>query len=251
VKLLIVANWKCNPVTLKEARFIFDSIRRGVKNIRGSEIVICPPFVYLSSQILKKSGKVKLGAQNCFWEEKGAFTGEISPAQLRDLGCQYVILGHSERRKYFGESDQIVNQKIRKALKLNLGPILCVGEDFRQKESGLTIEVIRSQVREGLRKISRKQAGKIAIAYEPIWAIGSGNPCEIEEAQSIGLLIRKIVSQLYGITFSRNFRILYGGSMKAENAAPYIKEAGLNGLLIGGASLKPKEFIEIIKGVKG
>lgn len=248
MKPLIVANWKCNPATLQEARQIFNSIKRGIKKIKRVEVVICPPFVYLPN-LLGSSATFGPGGQNCFWEEEGAFTGEISPAQLSDLNCQYVILGHSERRRYFGETDEIINRKIKKSLEFKLNPIFCIGEGLESRKEGQTIKVLEAQTKGGLKKITRKEMKKIVIAYEPIWAIGSGRACPIDEAQSMGLLIRKIVAQLYGRTISKNLRVLYGGSVNSQNAPDYIREARLDGLLVGGASLKPEEFVRIIKGV--
>ncbi len=257
MKSLIVANWKMNPQTLKEAERIFNSVRRGFKNTKRVEVVICPPFLYISS--LKSSQKrkslhgsrqvsnLKLGAQDCFFEERGSFTGEISPAQLEDLGCQYVILGHSERRRYLKETDEIINKKIKKCLEFKLNPILCIGESLEERENGQTINILQTQIKEGLREITKKEMQTVVIAYEPIWAIGSGNACSVDEAQSIGLLIKKIVAQLYGRTVFKNLRVLYGGSVDSENAANYIKEARLDGLLVGGASLKSEEFLEIIR----
>jgi triosephosphate isomerase len=254
VRPLIVANWKCNPTTLAEAKQIFNSVKRGTRNVcsgrsRKVEVVICPPFVYLPS--LTFTGKPSLGAQNCFFEGKGAFTGEVSPAQLRKLGCQYVILGHSERRRYFGESDEIINKKVKKSLEFKLDPILCVGESQDQREKNETINVLQTQIKKALKKVTKKEMQKIVIAYEPIWAIGSGQACPPDLAQSMGLLIKKIIAQIYGKIISKNLRVLYGGSITSENAASYIKEAHLDGLLVGGASLKPEEFIKIIKVVRG
>ena len=255
MKTLIVANWKMNPQDLVEARQIFNSLKKGMQSVgkRGKniEIIVCPPFLYLYEFLrgLRKIHIIKLGAQNCFWEEGGAFTGEISPKQLLNLGCQYVILGHSERRRYFGETDEIINKKIKKSLEFKLNPIFCVGENLQEREKGQTIMVLQTQTKEGLKKVTKKEVPKIIIAYEPIWAIGLGRACPINEAQSMGLLIKKIIAQMYGRTVSKNLRVLYGGSVNSQNAADYIKEAHLDGLLVGGASLKPAEFIRIVKSV--
>lgn len=243
MKLLIVANWKMNPQTLAEARKIFNSVKRGIKNIKGVEVVFCPPFPYLSF--------IKSGAQNMFYEEKGAYTGEISPLMLKDLGIKYVILGHSERRKYFGETDQMINKKIKAAIKAGLRPIFCIGESLEERERTETTRIIESQIKEGLQKITRKEMRKMIIAYEPVWAIGTGIACDVREAQTMSLFIRKIIAQLYGRIVARNLPILYGGSVTSENAPGYIKEAKMNGLLVGGASLNPDEFIKIIKVCSG
>ena len=248
MKPLIVANWKCNPTTLKKARRLFNLVKRGAEKIKRVETVICPPFVFLPDR-KKQMAAIKLGGQNCFWEKGGSYTGEISPEMLRDLGCKYVIIGHSERRRYFNETDEIVNKKLRAALKAKLSPIFCIGETKTEREKGKTESVLKRQIVSGLKKIPAAKASKIAVAYEPIWAIGTGNPCDIEEAQKMGLLIRKIISNIYSRAVSAKIRILYGGSVNSKNGAGYIKEAGMQGLLVGGASLNAKEFIRIIKSV--
>ncbi len=251
MKPLIVANWKCNPQTLQEAKRLFDLVKIGVKNIKKVEEVICPPFIYLSAIKPYNHKVIKLGAQNCFWEKEGAYTGEISLSMLKDIGCKYVIVGHSERRGYFKETDEMINKKLKAVLKEKLTPILCVGETKEQRNNGETDKILRKQVETALKNVSsfKFQVSRLYIAYEPIWAIGTGEPCDVEEAQKIGLLIRKIILRLYSSKSAKNVQILYGGSVNSKNAAGYIKEAGLQGLLVGGASLKAKEFIKIIKAV--
>lgn len=250
MKPLIVANWKCNPMTQAEAKRLFNLVRRRVKNIKNAEVVICSPFVYLSSFKFQASS-FKLGAQNCFWEKGGAYTGEVSAKQLSNLGCKYVIIGHSERRRYFAETDEIINRKLKLALSAKLNPILCIGETKKEREQGKTERVFKKQLEGGLEKVSnsRFQVSRTCIAYEPAWAIGTGNPCDAEEAQKMGLLIRKIITKLYNKAASKKVRILYGGSVNSKNAASYVKEVGLQGLLVGGASLNAKEFIKIVKEV--
>jgi len=260
MKTLVVANWKMNPQTLGEAKQLFNSVKKGTRNIKRAEVVICPPFVYLKelkepSSFYKRNSvplssvPLRLGAQNCFWEKEGAYTGEISPSMLKDAGCQYVIVGHSERRRYFEETDEIINKKLKVIIETKMSPILCIGETQKQRDRGETDKILKRQIEKALEDISKlkTQNSKLSIAYEPIWAIGTGNPCDIEETQKIGLLIRKIVSKIYNQTISKNIRLLYGGSVNSKNAAGYIKEAGFQGLLVGGASLKAKEFIEIVK----
>jgi len=242
MKPLIVANWKMNPQSLAEAKKLFSSVKKGVKNVKNAEVVICPSFIYLSSL-----AGLRIGAQNCFWEESGAFTGEISPLMLKNLKVTYVIVGHSERRKLFDETNKEVNEKIKEALSMNLKPILCIGETKDERSAGDKAQVLRSQIKEGLKKVSRRKIKNISIAYEPIWAIGTGKNCSINETMSSILFIRKVISRLYSRALAENMRILYGGSVKKENASDYIKEARANGLLVGGASLKAEEFIEIIK----
>lgn len=254
MKPLIVANWKCNPQNLKEAKELFGLVKKGVRNIKNVEIVICPPFVYLPIFWVSDRQKAgfygrALGSQDCFWEAKGAFTGEVSPKMLKDLGCQYVIVGHSERRRYFAETNEIINKKIKAALRAKLKPIFCIGETKEQKKKGETPTVLKSQIVKGLEKVSKKEMKNIIIAYEPIWAIGTGKPCDVNEAQSMGLLIKKIISKIWSRSLAENLKILYGGSVNSKNASAYLKEAKMAGLLVGGASLDSAEFIEIVKSV--
>ncbi|MSU54621.1 MAG: triose-phosphate isomerase [Candidatus Staskawiczbacteria bacterium] len=249
MKPLIIANWKLNPSSLEEAKKLFGAIKRIVtqKSIHKSvEVVICPPFIYLP--LLKG---VTLGAQDTFWEEKGAFTGEVSPIQLKDLKVQYVIIGHSERRKYFSETDELINKKIKKALDAKLSVVLCVGETQEERNVNKTQEVIERQITEGLRGVSKLeiQNSKLAVAYEPVWAIGTGNSCSPDQTMSSILLIRKIISNLYNRQLADEITILYGGSVTSKNSAQYIQGSGANGLLVGGASLNAEEFEAIIKSV--
>jgi len=216
MKPLIVANWKCNPTTLKGAKLLFDSVKKEIKNIKNIEVVLCPPFIYLPIlTVHRQVMNIKLGAQDCFWKQQGAFTGEISPLMLKDLGCQYVIIGHSERRA-LGETDEMINKKIRAALKSKLKPILCI-DKISQIKKDLKTEII--------------------IAYEPLFAIGTGKPCSIEKAKKMRTSLIRFKT------------VLYGGSINSENAKDYMEKAGFQGLLVGGASLEPKEFIQIVKNV--
>lgn len=251
MKPLIVANWKMNPQSLDEVRRLFNSIKKGIKKIKNLEMVICPPFPYLLVIKLYSHKAIKLGAQDCFWEEKGAFTGEVSAVILKNIGCQYVIIGHSERRRYFQETDEIVNKKIRAALKIKLNPIFCIGETQTERDKGQTQAVLKKQLTLGLKDISKSQIEdvKFFIAYEPVWAIGTGNPCSVEEAMSAAIMIRKIITSLFSFSISKKIRIIYGGSINRKNSANYIKEAKMDGLLVGGASLEAKELISIIKSV--
>ena len=246
MKSLIVGNWKCNPTSLTEAKRLFDSIKKGVRNIKNVEVVICPPFVYLSELKIQSPGP-KLGAQNCFWEDSGAFTGEVSTKMIKDLGCKYVIVGHSERRRYFRETNLAVNKKIKSVLQNKLKAILCVGETEEEKKRGEFSEVIKTQVEKGLKKIPRTRINEIVIAYEPIWAIGTGKACQPVQAQVMNLLIRKILTRFYNRSIAEKIPVLYGGSINKENALSYLKESRMAGLLIGGVSLKSKEFIGIVK----
>jgi len=255
---LIVANWKMNPITLAEVKNLFNSVKNGIKNIKNAKVVICPPFVYLSNiQYLKSN--IKLGAQDCFWEEKGAFTGEISPLTLKNLGCEYVIIGHSERRK-LGETDEMINKKIKAALSAKLKPILCIGETGEERKQGKTFKVLKNQLKNDLKYLISNiyYLKSLIIAYEPVWAIGTGNSCEPREAKKVYLFLRKISHQLINSRASYNSegicsgsanKLLYGGSVNSENAASYIQEANFQGLLVGGASLNAQEFIKIVKSI--
>lgn len=228
-----------NPQSAKEARVLFDAVSDNVKKLKNVETIICPPFCYLSS--LKPSKSAKLGGQDVFWELQGAYTGEISARMLADLGCEYVIVGHSERRQYLGETDEIINLKLKMALKCDLKPILCVGEQTGQ-EMG---EVVERQLKIGLTDIAKAQISNIIIAYEPVWAIGTGNACSSDNALSAALFIKKILTNLYGRFLAEKVPIIYGGSVEARNAADYIKESQMAGLLVGGASLDAEEFAKI------
>lgn len=255
MKPLIVANWKMNPQTLKEAEWLFNLVKRGVAGIKKAEVVICPPLLYLfplaERFVIRRNIKIGVGAQDVFWEEKGAFTGEISPPMLKNLGVKYVIIGHSERRRHLSETDEMINKKIKAVLRAKLTPILCIGETQEEKEKGETENILQNQITCALRNVSgfSLQNLRFIIAYEPVWAIGTGNPCDTEEAQKMSLLIRKIISKIYSHKLTQNIKILYGGSVNSKNAGGYVKEAGLQGLLVGGASLDAQEFVGIVKSV--
>ncbi len=246
MRTLIIANWKCNPETLKEARSLFNSVKDGLKNMTDVDTVICPPFVYISN-LQQTTGNLKLGAQDSFWEKSGAFTSGVSPNQLSDLGCQYVILGHSERRIYFGDTDEIINKKIKSAIFAGLKPVFCIGETEIEKKKGETERALENQIKKGLSGVSEKEMENIVIAYEPVWAIGTGNPCSTDETKKSVLFIRKLISDLYPEVKTDNLRILYGGSVNSQNVGDYFTKSGVEGFIIGGASLKPEDFIKIIK----
>jgi triosephosphate isomerase len=236
MKKLIVANWKLNPTTAKEAKTLFHLLKKGVKS-NVADVVICPPFVYFS---LSKG--LTLGAQNSYFEEKGAFTGEVSPAMLKDLGIQYVLVGHSERRNYFGETNEIVNEKAKKVLEQGLKVILCLGE----KEGENTVEVLKHQLTLACKDIPLEHAKNIIIAYEPVWAIGTGKNCSVADAMQAVSVIRQVLSMLYNQELADSLQIIYGGSVNSSNSGEYL-HSGTQGLLVGGASLKAEEFIKIIK----
>lgn len=250
MKPIVIANWKCNPTTLVEAKRLFGAVEKGIEDTKKQEIVVCPPFVYLSL-INNQSSLIKLGAQDMFWENKGAFTGEVSATMLKDLGCEYVIIGHSERRQNFGETDEMVNKKVKATISAGLKPILCVGETAEQRDKGEMGKVLKKQIVSALGNVSVSKLRKsgLVIAYEPIWAIGSGKPCSPDEAMGAGIFLRKTLAALYNRNVSEKISICYGGSVNSKNAVQYITQARLQGLLVGGASLDPKEFIKIVKKV--
>ncbi|MCK4354908.1 triose-phosphate isomerase [Candidatus Parcubacteria bacterium] len=251
MKTLIIANWKCNLLTAKSAEELFKLLNKGLRKIRKAEIVVCPSFIYLPklSELLlrRKKTRIRLGAQNCFWEGKGSYTGEVSPIMLKNLGCKYIIVGHSERRKFLNETNQMINRKVQAILSFGLIPILCIGETKEDKEKGKISIVLRSQIENALKKVSKKEIGKIVFAYEPRWAIGTGKACSSDEACVARLLIQKIIAQKYSQPTAKKIQILYGGSVNSANVASFVKDAGFQGVLVGSASLDPNEFAKIVK----
>ena len=212
------------------------------------EIVVCPPYVDLSAAMeTAKGSNVAIGAQNLHWEKEGAFTGEISAAMLLDVGCTHVIIGHSERRQYFSESDDVVNVKLKAALQAGLTPIVCVGEVLEEREAGLTEDVLRRQCTRAFYSISARKAGKLIVAYEPVWAIGTGKTATPQIASQAHVVVRGEAAKALGQEFADNLRILYGGSVKPENAKSLMAEEEIDGALVGGASLDPKSFAAIVK----
>ena len=243
-KPLIAANWKMNT-TPSEAVDLVKEMLPALDAVSGVETVICPPFISLVavSELLRQSC-VMLGAQNAYYEDKGAFTGEVSPLMLSGL-CQYVILGHSERRNLFGESSQVVNKKVKAAIKSGLKPILCVGESLTDNDSGRTESVVTAQLKESLNGIM--EAAGLVIAYEPVWAIGTGRAASGTQANSTIKMIRDVLATLIGGQTACATRILYGGSVNAANIAEFIEQPEIDGALVGGASLKAAEFVAIVK----
>jgi len=241
---MIAGNWKMNT-TVSEAIELVNEMRPGLDEIANVDKVICPPFISLATvRELIKGSSIKLGAQNLYFEEKGAYTGEISPLMLADL-CEFVIIGHSERRQYFNETGEIVNRKVQAALRAKLKPILCIGESFEANEVGRTEEVVAEQLRSSLAEIDFVDG--LIIAYEPIWAIGTGKAATGRQAnQTIGF-IRQNIAQLYNEDLAQEMRILYGGSVTADNAAEFINQPEIDGALVGGASLKAAQFLSIVK----
>jgi len=241
---LIAGNWKMNT-TVSEAVKLVNELRQGLDEIDNVDRVLCPPFISLVAvRELIKGSSIKLGAQNLYFEEKGAYTGEISPLMLIEL-CEFIIIGHSERRQYFNETDEIINKKVQAALKVGLRPILCIGERLEQNEAGLTAEVVTKQLKSAL--VGIDDLSKIIIAYEPIWAIGTGRAATGKQANQTISLIRNNVSQLYDKKTARDVRILYGGSVTADNATEFMQQPEIDGALVGGASLKVDQFLSIVK----
>jgi triosephosphate isomerase len=246
-KPIIAGNWKMHK-NLAEAKDLAKGIVENVKNVDKVEKVLCPPFTALAtvSESIKDSG-IDLGAQNCHFEEKGAFTGEVSPKFLLDFGCKYVIIAHSERRQYFGEDDALINRKLKAVMRLGLIPIFCVGETLEQRNKEQTFDVLRGQVLKGLQDIGLDDPLKIVLAYEPVWAIGTGVTATKEQAQEAHRYIRDLLAGLWGSETAEKVRILYGGSVKPENTAELMSQPDIDGALVGGASLEAGSFAKIVK----
>jgi triosephosphate isomerase len=240
----IAGNWKMNT-TVSESIKLVTTIRPGIESIANIEVALCPPFVSLTAiRNLLSGSSIRLGAQNMFYEEKGAFTGEISPLMLAGL-CDYVILGHSERRQYFGETSEIVSRKVKAAIKAELKPILCIGENLAEFAAGKTEEIVTGQLFKSLSGVEASPG--LVIAYEPVWAIGTGRAATGEQANQVISFIRQTVTGLYENAFAYNMRILYGGSVTADNIVEFVGQSDIDGALVGGASLKPEQFITIVR----
>ena len=243
---LIAGNWKMN-LTRAESVALVEQLAEGPLDRGPAEVLVCPPFVYLDAAGgAIGDAPLKLGAQDVYFQPNGAFTGEISTSMLADLGCQYVILGHSERRHILGESDVVVSKKIQAALAADLTPILCVGELLEEREAGRTAEVVQGQIDGSLAGLTADQAIRIVVAYEPVWAIGTGKTASPEQAQEVHADLRKMLADRYNTTVSDSVRILYGGSVKPANAAQLLAQPDIDGALVGGASLDAASFLEII-----
>ena len=250
---LIAANWKMNK-TIKESIFLVLELKKLTKNEKDVDIVVCPPFTALQSVSKElKGSKIKLGAQNMHFESDGAYTGEISPLMLKELDCQYVILGHSERREFFGEDDVLINKKVIAALNHSIKPILCVGENIEQRRNGRTNEILENQLKNCLQKISKNQMLNVVIAYEPVWAISRSDPhhksATKEDADDGHKFIRGVIAKMYDESTAKNVIVIYGGSMKPSNAKELLAMPNINGGLVGNASLNAKSFAEIVMGV--
>ena len=246
-KKLIAANWKMykNPAQTEE---FFRAFLPLIFEHHRDEIVVCPPYIDLQAALESAKGsQIAIGAQDVYWKDEGAFTGEISSPMLVALGCTHVIIGHSERRQYFAETDDTVNLKLKAALEHGLTPIVCVGEVLEEREAGLTEDVLRRQCLRAFNAISAKKAAKLVIAYEPVWAIGTGKTATPQMASDAHLLIRGEAAKAFGDEFAGQLRILYGGSVKPENATALMSEEVIDGALVGGASLDPKSIAAIVK----
>ncbi|OIO38670.1 MAG: triose-phosphate isomerase [Candidatus Omnitrophica bacterium CG1_02_46_14] len=245
---MIAGNWKLNK-TIREAIELVTLLKRQISDCQNIDVVICPPYTALSSvaEILLESSEIGLGAQDLYWEEKGAFTGEISGSMIKEAGAHYVIVGHSERRQFFHETNDTVNKKTKAALKNNLTPIVCIGELLAERESEKTFQVIEGQLKGSLSNFSRDEIKKIIIAYEPVWAIGTGRVATPQQAEEVHAFIRKELTKAFGEEVARGLRILYGGSVKPDNILNLMNEADIDGALVGGASLEAAQFSEIVK----
>ncbi len=245
---LIAGNWKMYLTTADAVALVKQLQSLLEEHDDEAEVVVCPPFTALPAVAgALKGSRIGLGAQNMHWEKEGAFTGEVSPLMLKDVGCRYVILGHSERRQYFGEADPQVNRKLKTALEHRLIPILCVGETLAEREEGLTLQVVGGQLKGGLSGVSAQAGERVAVAYEPVWAIGTGRMATPEQAEEVHAFIRKRLTEHWGETAATKIRILYGGSVKPDNIDALMAEPEIDGALVGGASLKADTFARIVR----
>ncbi|NWO18593.1 triose-phosphate isomerase [Leptotrichia sp. oral taxon 223] len=246
-KVIVAGNWKMNK-TAKEAAQFFNELKTLVADVKNAGIIIGAPFTALETATRETAGSnIKIAAENMNAKESGAYTGEVSPLMLKDLGVEYVILGHSERREYYHETDEIINEKVKSALAHDLKPILCIGEKLEQREAGTTNDVVKTQIVGGLKDVTAAEMANVVLAYEPVWAIGTGKTATPEQAQEVHAFIRGLLTDLYGKEVAENVTVQYGGSMNDGNAADLIAQTDIDGGLVGGASLIPEKFAVIIK----
>ncbi len=246
-KVIIAGNWKMYK-TAGEALELVNGLKNELKGETEVEVVVCPPFTAISKVAdALKGSNIAYGAQDIYWEEEGAYTGEVAPKMLTDLGCKFCIIGHSERRTYFHETNETVNKKVKAALKHGLTPIMCVGERLEERDSGKTFDVVKNHVEGGLAGLSKEDVAGIVIAYEPVWAIGTGRTATPEQAQEVHKYIRELLKKAYGDDVSSKVRIQYGGSVKPDNTKSIMAGPDIDGALVGGASLKVKDFAEIVR----
>ena len=245
-KTIIAGNWKMN-MTPSQTKAMIEELKPLVKEVKWCEMVLCVPFVDIAAAVkAAKGSKIAIGAENMHFEPKGAYTGEVSADMLKECGIKYVVLGHSERRQYFGETDETVNKKVKVALESGFRPIVCVGESLDEREQDVWSEVVRKQIKIALKDVPVEDVKKVVIAYEPIWAIGTGKTATADQANEVCATIRECLRGLYGARAARAITIQYGGSMNAKNAAELLSKPDVDGGLIGGASLKPNDFHAII-----
>jgi triosephosphate isomerase len=251
-KKIVAANWKMNMTQAESARFVESLLLRDIGEITDVEVVIIPPFTAIAkvTEALGNAQNIKVGAQNMYWEKSGAFTGEISAPLLRDLFVHYVVLGHSERRTLFGETDEMVNRKVRAAHEAKLRPIVCVGETLDQRDKGDVEKILSTQLRGSLAGLNPKELQETVIAYEPIWAIGTGRNATPQQAQEAHTSIRHTLRQMTDENTAERVRIQYGGSVKPENARELMSQSDIDGALVGGASLDPRSFAQIVKAAR-
>ena len=243
---LMAANWKMH-FTVDEAVALVDELKNGITRFDDREVVVAPPFTALAAVASTLANSpIKLAGQNCYWESQGAYTGEVSPPMLRDLGCQYAIVGHSERRQYFGETDESVNRKVMALFAVDLASILCIGETLEERQAGKTFDVLAEQLKGSLAGLDEEQAGKLVVAYEPVWAIGTGHTATPEQAQEAHAFVRDNLAKHFNNAVAKDIRILYGGSVKADNVDELMAQVDIDGALVGGASLKADSFIRIV-----
>ena len=244
---LIAANWKMHKVTAEAKSFVAELLPL-VSKVKDRDVLICPPFPLIYAvDAARKDSSILLGAQNMYFEEKGAFTGEISPGMLKDLHCEFVILGHSERRWVFGETDELINKKVLAAIGKGLIPLLCVGEKLDEREKNFTEQVILNQMDKGMKDVPESAVSNMVIAYEPVWAIGTGKNASTKDAKEAIALIREFIHSRYGAASADKIRILYGGSAKPDNFKSYMDQEGIDGGLVGGASLEAASFAKLIQ----
>ncbi len=248
--IVIAGNWKMNK-NLNESAELIAGIKKELDaKSENVKVIVCPPFTSLDTAVeLVKGTEIKVGAQNMYFEDSGAFTGEISADMLKSVGCEFVILGHSERRAIFNEDDETINKKIKKALNDGLKPIFCVGETLDEREKNITNKIVERQVKEGLKEITEDELKNIIIAYEPVWAIGTGKTATPGQAQEVHSFIRNLIRDLYSENAAEEVVIQYGGSVKPDNAKELLSQPDIDGALVGGASLKADSFVGIIKAV--
>ena len=245
-KPFIAGNWKMNK-TISEAKDLVSSLKELVKDVKDVEVGVCPPDIDLPAVVeIAKDSNIKVGGQNMHWEENGAFTGDVSPVMLKELGVEYIIIGHSERREYYNETDEQVNKKVKAAFEHGLKPIICVGESLEERKAKETREVVENQVRKALKGLNQKQVSQTVVAYEPLWAIGTGESASAKQANQVISYIRDVIETDY-LDAAEDVRIQYGGSVKPHNIEEFMSESDIDGALVGGASLSADSFAEIVK----